>query len=142
MPVIPVPALFLRLDVAGRTVRLAAIHTVPPLSQKSVTARNLSLEMIGQWVAGEVGTPTFVVGDLNITPFAAPFRDFLNHSGLSDARAGQGVLATWPSFLPSIARIPIDFILHDRHLRTLTLNQGEHIGSDHTPILGEFTFVK
>ena len=41
LPVVPVPAYLLRLDVAGRAVRLAAIHTVPPRSQNLVTARNL-----------------------------------------------------------------------------------------------------
>lgn len=142
LPVIPVPAYFLRLDVAGRSVRLAAIHTVPPMSQKTVTARNSSLELIGQWVAGEPAIPTLVVGDLNITPFAAPYRDFIKYSGLTDARAGQGLLATWPTFFPQIFRIPIDYILHDRHLRTLTLKSGDHNGSDHLPILGEFIFVQ
>jgi endonuclease/exonuclease/phosphatase (EEP) superfamily protein YafD len=142
LPLVPVPAIFLRLDVAGRAVRLAAIHTVPPESQALVTARNLSLEVIGQWVAEEPGTPTFVVGDLNITPFAAPFRAFTDYSGLGDARAGQGLLVTWPTYVPSFARIPIDYILHNRHLRTLTLKTGGHNGSDHAPILGEFMFAK
>ena len=141
LPVVPVPTYLLRLDVAGRAVRLAAIHTVPPRSQNLVTARNLSLEMIGQWVAEEPGTPTFVVGDLNITPFAAPFRAFIDDGGLSDSRAGQGLLATWPTSLPSFVRIPIDYILYDRHLRTTSLISGPRNGSDHLPLLGTFEFT-
>jgi endonuclease/exonuclease/phosphatase (EEP) superfamily protein YafD len=87
-------------------------------------------------------SPAFVVGDLNITPFAAPFRAFINHSGLRDSRAGRGILATWPGFWPSIARIPIDYILHYRHLRTLALKTGRHHGSDHLLMLGEYMFVQ
>jgi endonuclease/exonuclease/phosphatase (EEP) superfamily protein YafD len=123
-------------------VRLAAIHTVPPQSQGLVTARNQSLAAIGQWAAEEPGTPTIVVGDLNTSPFAAPFRALLKYSGLRDGRAGRGVLATWPTYFPAWARIPLDYILHDRHLRTLRLETGGPNGSDHLPVIGEFIFVK
>ena len=142
LPVVPVPAYFLRLDVRGRAVRLAAIHTVPPLSQNLLLARNESLKTISQWVAEEPGTPSVVIGDLNSAPFAAPFREFLNRSGLSDSRLGQGMIATWPSYFPSAARVPIDYILNSRHMRTLELKVGYHVGSDHLPLLGKFVFVK
>lgn len=141
LPKYPAPAYLLRLSVAGRIVRLGAIHTLPPLSQDVLSARNLSLEEIGQWAASEPNIPTFVVGDLNVTPFAAPFRSFLKGATLRDPRVGRGLLGTWPSQLPLLFRLPIDYILHNRHVRALSLTAGGHLGSDHVPLVGAFKLM-
>lgn len=138
LPVYPVPALLTRLDVAGRVVRLAAVHTVPPVSSRNLTARNLSLKTIADWVREEPNTPTLVVGDLNCTPFAAPLRGFLDDSGLKDVRVGRGLHNSWPNGLPALLRIPIDYILHNTALEPLTLTSGPPLGSDHLPLTATY----
>lgn len=142
LPIFGVPALLTRLDVAGRPVRLAAVHTIPPKTQRFLTSRNLSFKVIANWAAAEPDTPTLVVGDLNCTPFAAPFRDFLDYGGLEDARVGRGLHQSFPFRLPALLRIPIDFILHNAELKPLSLTSGPPLGSDHLPLVGDYKFVR
>lgn len=70
-------------------------------------------------------------------------KNFMHQTGLQNARAGRGVLPTWPTFLPAtFLRIPIDHILVDPRLSVLDYRLGPSIGSDHLPTIGIFGFAE
>ena len=142
LPVIPVPAIFLKLNINGRIIRLAAAHAPPPLSNKAVATRNEGLAMLTLWRLDEPEIPAILASDLNITPYNHRFRKFLKDSGLIDPRRGRGLTPTWPGLLPRQVQVPIDHILHDNNFRTISLETGPRIGGDHLPMIAVLELKK
>ena len=82
--------------------------------------------------------PTMLMGDLNTTPWAPTFRDFLDSSGMRDSRGGFGLQVTWPTYLPPLL-IPIDHALVSPDISVRHFEVGPSVGSDHYPLLLDFT---
>ncbi len=85
------------------------------------------------------GDRVVLVGDLNVTPWSASFRDVLATSGLGDsatmpAEKPRVPLPTWFSIVPGIG-LPIDHALVGPGLRIVERRLGPNIGSDHRPLI-------
>jgi endonuclease/exonuclease/phosphatase family metal-dependent hydrolase len=114
--VIPVPALFMKVNVNGTHIWLAGAHAPPPLSNRAVAMRNEGRAMLALWRLGEPEIQAILVGDLNITPYNARFRKFLRVSGLVDSRRVRGLTSTWPGLLPRQVQGPTHHILYDKKI--------------------------
>ena len=75
-----------------------------------------------------------VMGDLNGTPWSRVQRAFRARTGLDNP---AGWSATWPSFVPSPLRLPIDHILARGHLVVTSFETGPRTDSDHLPVIAE-----
>ncbi|MCA9285679.1 MAG: endonuclease/exonuclease/phosphatase family protein [Phycisphaerales bacterium] len=129
------------VDLSGAPLRVLAVHPVPPVRADAVARRNAHLEEIAEQAVRAQG-PCVVIGDLNETPYGAPMRVLLEHSGLRSAREGRGRLPTWPVHLPAIERrtptwlmIPIDHVLVSPEVGVESFETGPAIGSDHLPVM-------
>lgn len=122
------------LDVVLSTprgnLRVIGAHPPAPGNDEARHARNQDLLKIASAVKA-IDQPTLLLGDLNITMFSPHYAP-LTDVGLTNTRAGRGVAATWPEYLP--LRIPIDHIMHSKELQTCDLSVGESFGSDHLPL--------
>ncbi len=110
-----------------------AAHPVPPIGADMARLRNTQLEQLAEHIA-TLTAPHIVVGDLNLTPFAPQFRDFVDATRLSDALRGRGPTYTWPSFFPLLG-IPIDHVLVSSEFEVVDYVRANDIGSDHFPVL-------
>lgn len=129
---IPVPAIVATLQVDKQSWQLLATHPPPPLGASGSDMRNTILRAIPHQLSTE--HPVLVAGDLNITRFSPHFARLLDTTGLIDSASGFGLQPTWPVQLP-ILYIPIDHVLHSRHLVTLTRRIGPSVGSDHRAVI-------
>lgn len=122
------------LDLAGGPVRLAAVHLSSPTSALKARYRNAQLEQLAR-LLGSVGgaMPRLVLGDLNATPFSPYLRDLLQRTGMQDARRPQGLLGTWPRWMP-LLQIPIDHCIADPAAGITSVTRGPAVGSDHYPL--------
>lgn len=126
-------------------IRVIVAHPMSPRSIERSVYRDAELARIAESCAsGDL--PTIVIGDLNETPFGAPYQAFLATTGYRSVRDAGGFTPSWPTELggvavPSFLRIPIDHILVSHAFRPLWSRVGEHIGSDHMPIVAEVAFV-
>ena len=60
-------------------------------------ARKKSAELLRAQMAGIAGDhPLILMGDFNTTPWSLAFRRLIRQTGLRNAAAGFGYLATWP----------------------------------------------
>ena len=112
--------------------RLVLAHPPPPISGEYAAVRNAMLMELAGRAARD--PRTVLVGDLNCTPWAAPFRRLLRDGGLSDSRAGIGSHASWPTPLGAFG-IPIDHALVGPAVAVSERRLGESIGSDHRPLV-------
>ena len=82
--------------------------------------------------------PVMLIGDLNLSTWSPYFDDLIKTSGLKDSRKGFGIQATWPVKFP-LLRIPIDHCLVSPSVSISNWARGPDIGSDHFPIIIDFT---
>ncbi|MCY1058831.1 endonuclease/exonuclease/phosphatase family protein [Nannocystis sp. SCPEA4] len=129
-----IPALAAELAVGGRRIAVLAVHTLPPVGRDYAGRRDAQLARAAAWVGEQraAGRVPVVVGDLNASPFSAPFRGLLA-AGLVDSQRGFGLQASWPVGHP-LPPIAIDHCLHDPALVTAARALGPALGSDHLPV--------
>jgi endonuclease/exonuclease/phosphatase (EEP) superfamily protein YafD len=133
----PVPSIVARVDAdgAGAALTVIATHPLPPARALTDGAQRDQLDAIAALVARTPG-PVLVAGDLNATPWSAPFERLVAGTGLRDSRDGFGLGASFPSDL-AVVRIPIDHALVSPEVGVLERRVERDVGSDHLPVYVE-----
>jgi endonuclease/exonuclease/phosphatase (EEP) superfamily protein YafD len=130
------PAIAATMETPDGEIEFILTHSVSPLDTDHVGRRNAQLDALGRYVE-TLQRPVVVAGDLNATMWNRNYRAFAELGGLHNARAGHGVGPTWPSIGP--LGVPIDHILATAPVRFRNFRVLESIGSDHLPVLAEFS---
>lgn len=133
------PSLAGRVQFEGRSLQWLALHTHWPITPALARARDRSLDAAAALARGS-GGPIVVLGDLNATPFAPAYADFVRISGLRDASATARWQPTWMAgFWPLALRI--DYVFASPGLCVESSAVGSAIGSDHRPVLAKLRFA-
>jgi endonuclease/exonuclease/phosphatase (EEP) superfamily protein YafD len=133
------PSLAGRVRFEGRSLRWLALHTHWPITPALARARDRSLDAAAALVRGSEG-PIVVLGDLNATPYAPAYADFLRNSGLRDAAAATRWQPSWMAgFWPLALRI--DYVFASPGLCVESSGVGSAIGSDHRPVFAKVRFA-
>jgi endonuclease/exonuclease/phosphatase (EEP) superfamily protein YafD len=128
----------LRIRIGNRPLDILAVHPANPL--RDFRARDAEYAGITRWITAEDRLDALVVGDFNATPYSAVFKNLLKSADLKNARAGQGILGSYPAWLPSPLRIPIDHVVTRGAGRIADMRLGPDIGSDHLPVITTIVF--
>jgi endonuclease/exonuclease/phosphatase (EEP) superfamily protein YafD len=128
-----IPALDATLDIAGRDLRLLALHPPPPLAEASRRERDAILARAAALVGKHADPAAVVVGDFNTTPFTAAFRDLCTRGSLRDAAWGHGYGATWMDHLGLLA-MKLDYICVGPAIAVADFTVHGRFGSDHNLI--------
>ncbi len=123
------------IDWKGQPITLIGVHLHWPMGAENSRLRDAELRELAA-LAREIPGPLLIGGDFNITPWSPVFREVLADSGLADCARGQGLVASWPSWLPP-ARIRIDHCLASDHWRVTKLTAGASLGSDHLAMVND-----
>lgn len=125
------------VDFAGVTIDVAALHLhwPWPFEQHKQVDR-----LAG--ALGEIGQTAILGGDFNATPWSFTGRQVMALSGMEAATEGQ---SSWLPFeLPRSLRVlglPIDHVLTKGDITAQKVTLLEPVGSDHWPVLVEFTIA-
>lgn len=121
---------------------LYALHTLPPMAQDEWRQRNFELEQTAQAIAAEKNANIIFAGDWNITPFSPFYRDIISVTGLKSDFPRFFSVPTWPAeFKIFPFQIPLDHILHSDKLIPSSKKRLPPMGSDHYPLLAEFSII-
>jgi endonuclease/exonuclease/phosphatase (EEP) superfamily protein YafD len=131
------PSVVATLDTGTKQFNVIGVHVKAPMSPKGAQQRNQQLADLSRFVQTQL-QPSLLLGDFNITPWSPIFRDFLADGDLKDARVGHGLAHTWPTFLPVLG-VPIDHAVTSAGITIHNFRRGPHIGSDHYPIIVDFS---
>lgn len=121
----------------GHRTAMLFVHTLPPVNGRNARVRDAMLERAGDWVNAQ-HEPALIMGDLNATPWCAPFKRLLTDTGLRNTMVSHGLARSWPTRLPALFRIPIDHCLATPEWGWIRLGGdrlGPHLGSDHLPLV-------
>jgi endonuclease/exonuclease/phosphatase (EEP) superfamily protein YafD len=131
------PSIIATIELDGRTLTVIATHPLPPAGRDYFADRRAQLRQTAQLAAGQP-PPIMLLGDLNTTSWSPVFAELIRNSGLTDSRRGFGVQPSWPVDLPFL-RIPIDHCLASPDIVIRDRRTGPNIGSDHYPVVVEFS---
>ncbi|MBI3996411.1 MAG: endonuclease/exonuclease/phosphatase family protein [Candidatus Omnitrophica bacterium] len=134
------PLLVVGLMLQDQRVTIIGTHPVAPTNPFRTKHRNQHLADLAEFVLVQ-NRPTMVLGDLNTTSWSPGFQHLMRRARLRDSRVGFGVQPSWPSMAPSPLRIPIDHCLVSHHIIVHQRRIGPHIGSDHYPIIVDFSVL-
>jgi endonuclease/exonuclease/phosphatase (EEP) superfamily protein YafD len=135
-----VPTLVVKLTIDNRLLTVIGTHPLPPVSTDYAGHRNRQIAALGELVS-ETSRPLVVLRDLNMTSWSPFFRDLLRRTGLKNSQQGLGVQPTWPQ-QKSWLFILIDHVLVSAEVSVLNRYVGGKIGSDHLPIVIDFSISK
>ena len=116
---------------------ILSIHPLPPINTMYFEQRNILLTNIKNWIDQDKNN--IVCGDFNTVPWSPYFKDMAKENELRNCNKGYGVQPTWPTNLPFL-RIPIDHCLISQKGSVKSFKRPPSVGSDHFPILVEFSF--
>ncbi|MEZ5978123.1 MAG: endonuclease/exonuclease/phosphatase family protein [Planctomycetota bacterium] len=130
------PTIVASLGPQDASFTLVATHPLPPMGGRMRYLRDEQLRALAEEIPAERG-PVVLLGDLNTSPFAPIFREFLATSGLRDSSVGRGHQATWPARFGPFG-IALDHCLVSDDVVVTRREVGPFVGSDHLPITVEF----
>jgi endonuclease/exonuclease/phosphatase (EEP) superfamily protein YafD len=125
------PAIIVRVNAPEGPVTVALMHPPPPLRELA-GEHAAQLADFARRLAASVG-PVIAMGDLNATPWSAPYQRFRREAGLDAAFPSALGPASWPSASP-LPLLPIDHVLA-RGLDVVSGARGPDLGSDHYPLV-------
>lgn len=115
---------------------IVAIHPPSPSSKQAWDWRNNAFEALAEFSRAQ-NSPLLAMGDFNSTEFSPHFRKILQSGDLKLVRESFIPDPTWPASFGPLG-IKIDHFLY-RRISPVNARVGPDIGSDHRPIILEFT---
>lgn len=125
-------------ETQAEPLTIITTHPLPPISEIYYRLRNEQLTALAELVK-QIDHPLVVIGDLNVTMWSNNYTALIDGTRLRNARAGFGLLPSWPTMLP-FAMIPIDHCLVSERVKVLNIHTGPDVGSDHLPLVVELGY--
>ena len=132
-----VPSIIADVRIPDGTITLIGTHPLPPASTSYSRERNQQLAALPEVIA-QCEHPVLLIGDLNTTPWSPHFTRLLRNSGLKNSMKGFGFQPSWPAQI-RLLRIPIDQMLHSKEITIHNRMIGPDVGSDHLPVIVDFS---
>lgn len=118
--------------------RLIATHPLPPINFEYASLRDEQLAKLPFYT--KTPQATLLVGDLNTTPWSFHFKQLIKKSKLIDSSVGYGVQPTWSNGNPMFL-ISLDHCLHSDNIIITNRKIGKNVGSDHFPVIVDFSLL-
>ena len=81
-----------------------------------------------------------LMGDLNMTITSKRFTNFLHDANLYTYVSYKHPTFTWPTRVPYYLGIQIDHVLFSKNFKVIEKKTGNHVGSDHRPLIVDLAF--
>ena len=122
------------------TVQVLSTHPLAPTTADRAALRDAQIEFAAGW-ASERSGPYFVVGDLNATPWSAPFRNLVSEGDLLNSQIGFGLQPSFAATSNALFRVPIDHLLHSDSMTVRDRRLGPNLGSDHFVLIVDLQYL-
>jgi endonuclease/exonuclease/phosphatase (EEP) superfamily protein YafD len=124
------------LSIDGRTIALVAIHPTNPLRFDRAHRIPAEFRSVAALCRG-APEDLILVGDCNAAGWSSYLGDIERETGLVNDRK---LRPSWPVWLPSAVRLPLDHVWVRGRLALLRTALGPRFGSDHLPLVAEIGF--
>ncbi len=124
------------LSIGANRISLIAIHPTNPLRFSRAHRIPTEFDAVAQLCRATKGD-LIVTGDCNAAGWSSYLRDLERAAGLANDRK---LRPSWPVWLPSVVRLPLDHVWVRGRVALLTAGLGPNLGSDHLPLVAEIGF--
>lgn len=132
------PAVFAHLrDKEGRAFRFIGLHPQPPVPGVDTEERDAETCYAARF-ARRSDLPIVIMGDFNDAAWSDTSRSFKLIGEYIDPRVGRGMIASFDA-RSRFLRVPIDQMFLSRDIALTTFDRGPFTGSDHFPMIAEFS---
>ena len=132
-----VPSIVAEMYSPQGVVSIIGTHPLPPVGAEYSNHRNSQLAALPD-VVKEQKYPVLLIGDLNVTPWSTYFTQLIKESELKNSMKGFGHQPSWPKDI-WFMRIPLDHMLYSKGITIHNRMVGRDVGSDHFPVIVDFT---
>lgn len=134
-----VPWIEIQIQDEDRSLRLLAVHTLPPMGPSASASRDVHLAAVAERVKSG-SRPVVVAGDLNATIWSKGLAGLLESTRLRPATFGRGLGGSWPASLWFTGMILIDHVLVSETVDVRSYRVGQDVGSDHRGIVVDLAY--
>jgi endonuclease/exonuclease/phosphatase (EEP) superfamily protein YafD len=137
------PLLEIGIKVNNEKVWLLSLHTTRVRNKHTLEGQKVEFQAVAAWSATHLSSihqHTLIIGDFNLTPWSTRFQNLMYYGQLEASKKARN-FTTWPAFLPSFMRIPIDHALFSQNIDIIKQSTGTAFGGDHLALRIHF-FVK
>ncbi len=127
------PVIHCTIQVQDDTIHLFAATTSTPTNEKDFKRQAQEFIFITECV-NAVQAPVLLMGDMNSVPWSEHIESLLKNTKLIDSR--KDLAATYPAQSPM--QIPIDYILHSKHIECPNFTTVGGTTSNHLGLLGQY----
>ncbi|QBG48384.1 hypothetical protein EGM51_13640 [Verrucomicrobia bacterium S94] len=135
-----VPTVLTTIHTPQGDISFIGTHPLPPIGKAYSESRNLQLQALPNIVKSQ-SHPVLLIGDLNTSPWSPHFQRLEKESRLKNSMKGFGFQPSWPARTPFM-KIPIDHVLHSDEIVIHNRMLGPDVGSDHLPVIVDFSFAQ
>jgi endonuclease/exonuclease/phosphatase (EEP) superfamily protein YafD len=121
------------LTIEGRAITLVTIHPTNPLRFSRAHRIPAEFESVAAFCRAAPGD-LVLVGDCNAAGWSRYLRDLERDVDLKNDRR---LRPSWPIWLPSLVRLPLDHVWVRGRVVLLNAELGPRFGSDHLPLIAE-----
>lgn len=138
-PGLPPIAVSFTIDAPGGPIAVLGVDASSPGTPLEGHRRDQQLDAVARWRAARTGR-VVLLGDWNVTPWSAAYRQLVERTDLRSAEAGFGVLPTWSNLLGPLG-VPIDHQLHTGDLVATDVRVGPAFGSSHRSLAVDYALT-
>lgn len=121
------------VDLGGEPIRIVLAHPLPPLFNRGPWRAEIAAMTANAAADRSASERTLLVGDLNVSFFHPPYRQFLERTGMRDVHQalGAGFSVSWPTDEPVPPFVRLDHALAGDRLTATAIDDIDLPGSDH-----------
>jgi endonuclease/exonuclease/phosphatase (EEP) superfamily protein YafD len=143
---IPLPLrhslLHTKMRIGDKNVHFFGVHLQSPRSQKKLLLRDKQFALLSQYIQENTTLSDTIIltGDMNTVYWNNVLKDFRKKTHLNHHRTFTDIMPTWPSYLPEILQIPLDYVMTSSDMCVDNAIKTSATGSDHYPTVYNLYF--
>lgn len=131
-----------KIMIDNRKVDFFGIHLRSPRSQEKLMLRQKQFTLTAEYIQRQTALSgnTILAGDMNTVYWNPMFKDFRKKTRLNHDRTLYDIMPTWPSYMPEILQIPLDYVMTSPDICVDNKLKADMTGSDHYPVFYNLYF--
>jgi endonuclease/exonuclease/phosphatase (EEP) superfamily protein YafD len=131
-----------KIIIGDKKVDFFGVHFQSPRNQTKLMLRQNQFELTADYIQRKTALSgnTILAGDMNTVYWNPIFKNFRGKTHLNHHRTVTDTVPTWPSYLPNIFQIPLDYVMTSPNLCLDSHIKGDMTGSDHYPVFYNLYF--
>jgi endonuclease/exonuclease/phosphatase (EEP) superfamily protein YafD len=131
-----------KIMIGNKKVDFFGVHFQSPRTQTKLMLRQKQFELTADYIQRQTALLSNIIlaGDMNSVYWNPIFKNFREKTRLNHHRTVIDSMPTWPSYLPNLFQIPLDYVMTSSNLCLDNHIKGDMTGSDHYPIFYNLYF--